>query len=182
MNATPRAAYTIVAAILMTTVQAGTAAGQSGSPEQVPKKGLATTRTARGAESPARPSSPILQRSLSWTGAVLAAGAVVLIASRRFARNAGLAEQSSGERAKVVSRVSLTPRQSIHVVRIGDRTLVIGTGPQSAPVTLAQWSDPACQDGPVPFGRLDDSTHAEDQPNDIAAIPDLISEIKGAAA
>lgn len=68
-------------------------------------------------------------------------GAIALIVSRKFARPMGIANATSNEQAKICSRVQLTPRQAVHVVRIGSHTLVIGTGPQGSPVTLAQWSN-----------------------------------------
>lgn len=74
-------------------------------------------------------------------------GAIALIVSRKFARPMGIANATSNEQAKICSRVQLTPRQAVHVVRIGSHTLVIGTGPQGSPVTLAQWTtEPAGTD------------------------------------
>lgn len=108
-------------------------------------KTQANERTSRGSPSGnPRPSSAMLERSLGWSASVLAIGAVAVIASRKFARPAGSIGDNPGERAQVLSRVQLTPRQAVHVVRIGQRTLVIGTGPQGSPVALAEWSsDPA---------------------------------------
>lgn len=91
-----------------------------------------------------RPSSAMLERSLGWSAGVLAIGAVAVIVSRKIARPDGTTGDAPGERARVMSRVQLTPRQAVHVVRIGQRTLIIGTGPQGSPVALAEWSsDPA---------------------------------------
>ena len=121
----------------------------------VPKT-LANERTSRGstAGNP-RPSSAMLERSLGWSAGVLAIGAVAVIISRKFARPAGSIGEATGERARIMSRVQLTSRQAVHVVRIGQRTLVIGTGPQGSPVALAEWmSDPAKADATEFTARL----------------------------
>ncbi len=47
---------------------------------------------------------------------------------------------SVGEPAllRVVSRTSLSPRHSVYVVKVENRTLLIGTGPQGPPSILAE--------------------------------------------
>lgn len=113
-----------------------------------------TVTKAQGADKPTRgsaagaprPSSAMLERSLGWSAGVLAIGAVAVIVSRKVARPAGTIGEASDDRARVMSRVQLTPRQAVHVVRIGQRTLVIGTGPQGSPVALAEWSSDSAVD------------------------------------
>lgn len=123
------------------------ALGQSEPETKHASNSPAASRSLRGTKATTRPSSPILERSLSWTGGVLAVGAIALIVSRKFIRPMGIAAATSNDQARITSHVQLTPRQAVHVVRIGSRTLVIGTGPQGSPVTLAQWAtDPAAAD------------------------------------
>jgi|GEM_PF-4029110 len=132
--------------------------GQSGPETKHASNSPAASLSSRGTKAATRPSSPILERSLSWTGGVLAVGAIALIVSRKFIRPMGIAAATSNDQARITSRVQLTPRQAVHVVRIGSRTLVIGTGPQGSPVTLAQWAtEPAASDA-TEFHAIDDFT------------------------
>ena len=77
---------------------------------------------------------------LGTTGVVLAlalfgAGSV---AARRF-----LPRADAGPTAmRVVGRVNLTPRHSVALLRVGDRTLILGTGPQGPPALLGEWPEP----------------------------------------
>lgn len=65
------------------------------------------------------------------------------MAARRFAPTMGL--ESSTRAVRVVGRASLSPRHTVHLVRAGGRTLLIGTGPQGAPSLIAELesSEPA---------------------------------------
>lgn len=95
--------------------------------------------------SPGRPSE-LLGRSLSLSAVILATGGVVLLLGRRFqAKGLRLAAQGSApahlaHKPRITSRVRLTNRQMVHVMQLGDRVLVLGTGSQDAPVLLAQWN------------------------------------------
>lgn len=92
-----------------------------------------------------RPATELLGRSLGLTAGVLAVGAVLLVASRKYTSRL-LPEQGLGpthaaaQRPRVTGRVRLTPRQTVHVLAIGQRVLVLGTGPQGAPELLTEWS------------------------------------------
>lgn len=58
-----------------------------------------------------------------------------------------------GGTLRVVGQVVLGPRHAVHLLRAGDRTLVIGTGPRGAPALLGEWSDPIKPEGPAtPIG------------------------------
>lgn len=39
---------------------------------------------------------------------------------------------------RVVGRASLSPRQAVYLLRVGDRTLIVGTGGQGAPSLLGE--------------------------------------------
>jgi flagellar biogenesis protein FliO len=43
----------------------------------------------------------------------------------------------------LISRICLSPKHSIHLVQIGQRVLLIGTGPQAAPSLLTEFDDPS---------------------------------------
>lgn len=54
---------------------------------------------------------------------------------------------------RVVGQVGLGPRHAVHLLRAGDRTLIIGTGPQGAPALLGEWSEPIQPEPPTrPIG------------------------------
>jgi flagellar protein FliO/FliZ len=49
--------------------------------------------------------------------------------------------QSAAGAICVVSRVSLSPKHSVYMLRIGRRVLLVGTGPQGAPSLIAELED-----------------------------------------
>ena len=141
----------------------------------VTKADKPTRSSAAGAP---RPSSAMLERSLGWSAGVLAIGAVAVIVSRKMARPAGSIGDVPGDRARVMSRVQLTPRQAVHVVRIGQRTLVIGTGAQGSPVALAEWSS----DTAIAIPDSADFTARLSIESDDSETPPASSNSNGAAA
>jgi hypothetical protein len=68
--------------------------------------------------------------------ALAACGGVVAAARHLSSRG------SVGE-IQVISRVNLSPRHSIYLVRVGRRALLIGAGPQGAPSLISELDDPA---------------------------------------
>jgi flagellar biogenesis protein FliO len=42
-------------------------------------------------------------------------------------------------RGEVLQRIMLNSRQSVYVLRIGGRVMVVGTGSQDAPQLLSEW-------------------------------------------
>jgi flagellar biogenesis protein FliO len=77
--------------------------------------------------------------------AALAAFGGVVMAARRF--TPGLAAETSGQAPRVIGRTPLTPRHMIHLVRSGDRVLLIGTGPQGPPSLLGELNPPTSAGG-----------------------------------
>jgi hypothetical protein len=49
--------------------------------------------------------------------------------------------QSAAGAVCIVSRVSLSPKHSVYMLRIGRRVLLVGTGPQAAPSLIAELDD-----------------------------------------
>jgi flagellar protein FliO/FliZ len=43
---------------------------------------------------------------------------------------------------RVVGRTSLSPRHTVHLLSVGGRVLIVGTGPQGAPSLLGELTDP----------------------------------------
>lgn len=79
--------------------------------------------------------------SFRWGGigfvlALVGLSAVVLSTRRR---SIGTGDETTSLR--VAGRVALSPRQAIHLVKVGDRTILIGTGTQGPPSFLGEWSD-----------------------------------------
>ena len=76
----------------------------------------------------------------SWWGMAgitlaLAVCGGIYAACRRFL------PQSAAGAVQVVSRVSLSPKHSVYMLRIGRRVLLVGTGPQGAPSLIAELDD-----------------------------------------
>ncbi|MFI5458906.1 MAG: flagellar biosynthetic protein FliO [Isosphaerales bacterium] len=102
----------------------------------------------RGREDVFRPSRSLLLRRASsgaraggsegWylgmagiTLALAVCGGVVATA-RRFS------SQGTAGEIRVVSRVSLSPKHTIYLLRVGRRVLLVGTGPQGAPSLISE--------------------------------------------
>jgi flagellar protein FliO/FliZ len=61
----------------------------------------------------------------------------VSVASKRF-----LPSKDTGP-FQVVGRSALSPKHSVYLLRVGDRVLILGAGPQGPPSTLGEVTDPA---------------------------------------
>src|SRR5918998_1281454 len=61
----------------------------------------------------------------------------ISLASRRYL------PQREGGPLRVVGRTSLSPRQTVYLLRVGDRVLLVGAGPQGPPSLLGELTDPA---------------------------------------
>jgi flagellar biogenesis protein FliO len=103
---------------------------------------------------PARPFPPrssIVRRAAErpegsggwWFGpAGIALALAVCGAISLGARRAGLWPQAQGATAlRVVGRTSLSPRHTVHLLSVGRRVLIVGTGPQGAPSLLGELTD-----------------------------------------
>lgn len=63
-----------------------------------------------------------------------------------------LGPRASAGAVQVVGRVSLSPKHSVYLLRVGRRVLVVGAGPQGPPALIAELDD-APQDPPeIPQG------------------------------
>ena len=76
----------------------------------------------------------LLQAAISLLGVCVLAWLVLRWASRR-----GLGVGKRGTRMEVLERLPLDPRRSLHLVRVGQKVLVIGTG-DGAPSVLSELS------------------------------------------
>ena len=77
-----------------------------------------------------------------WLGTAGIALALALfggisLASRRYG------PQREGGPLRVVGRTSLSPKQTVYLLRVGDRVLLIGAGSQGPPSLLGELTDPA---------------------------------------
>jgi flagellar protein FliO/FliZ len=92
------------------------------------------------------------ERSDSWyvgmavVAVLLAAAGGVAAATRRLSPRAG------SSTLQVVSRVSLSPKHTVYLMRAGARVLLVGTGPQGAPSLLGELDDVPASDSPVRQG------------------------------
>ncbi len=77
-----------------------------------------------------------------WLGTAGIALALALfggisLASRRYG------PQREGGPLRVVGRTSLSPKQTVYLLRVGDRVLIVGAGPGGPPSLLGELTDPA---------------------------------------
>jgi flagellar biogenesis protein FliO len=59
----------------------------------------------------------------------------VVAAARRFS------SQGAVGHVRVVSRVSLSPKHTVYLLRVGRRMLLVGAGPQGAPSLISELDD-----------------------------------------
>jgi hypothetical protein len=69
---------------------------------------------------------------MAGVAVVLAIGGGVAAAARRYAPRTGAGA------LQVVSRVSLSPKHTVYLMRAGGRVLLVGTGPQGAPSLISE--------------------------------------------
>jgi len=74
----------------------------------------------------------LLQAAISLLGVCVLAWLVL-----RWAAKRGYGVGKRGGRMEVLERLPLDPRRSLHLVRVGDKALVIGTG-DGAPTVLSE--------------------------------------------
>ena len=85
-------------------------------------------------------------RSGWWLGPVGIAAALAVVgglslASKRFGWNLGMVREVGPLR--VVGQTRLSPKQSVYLLRVGDRVLIVGTGPGGPPSPLGEVTDPS---------------------------------------
>ncbi len=73
--------------------------------------------------------------ALASVAVVLAAAGGLAVAARRFNPRPGVGA------LHVVSRVSLSPKHTVYLLRAGGRVLLVGTGPQGAPALISELDD-----------------------------------------
>ena len=66
---------------------------------------------------------------------VLAVCGGIAVAARR------LGPRAAAGAVEVVGRVSLSPKHSVYLLRVGRRVLVVGAGPQGPPALIAELED-----------------------------------------
>jgi flagellar protein FliO/FliZ len=76
--------------------------------------------------------APVGWSATALVATVLAACGGLAVAARR------MGPRDPAGAVRVVGRVGLSPRHSVHVLRVGGRTLLVGTGPQGPPALIAE--------------------------------------------
>lgn len=73
----------------------------------------------------------------AWISTViLALGLCVIVGMAATARK--LAPAGGSRKLRLIGRVGLSPKHSVHVLQVGRRVLLLGAGPQGAPTLLAE--------------------------------------------
>jgi flagellar protein FliO/FliZ len=82
---------------------------------------------------------------MAGLAALLAVAGGAALAARRFTPGAAAGA------LQVVSRVSLSPKHTVYLLRAGGRVLLVGTGPQGAPALISELDEiPPTAAGPAP--------------------------------
>lgn len=77
-----------------------------------------------------------------WLGPAGVAAAIAVWGGVSLLQKRLLPLQAAGS-IQVVGRASLSPRQSVFLVRVGDRVLILGAGTQGPPTSLGEVTDAA---------------------------------------
>ena len=77
-----------------------------------------------------------------WLGTAGIALALALFGGISLATRRYLPQREGGP-LRVVGRTSLSPKQTVYLLRVGDRVLIVGAGPQGPPSLLGELTDPA---------------------------------------
>jgi flagellar biogenesis protein FliO len=77
-----------------------------------------------------------------WFSTVGVAAALAVVGGVSLASKR-LAPARDGGSIQVVGRSSLSARHAVYLLRVGERVLIVGAGPQGAPSTLGEVTDPA---------------------------------------
>jgi flagellar biogenesis protein FliO len=104
---------------------------------------------------PARPFPPrgaVVRRSAEhpketggwWLGTAGIALALAVLGGVSLATRRGWRwpQVHSAGTLHVIGRTSLSPRHAVHLLSVGGRVLIVGTGPQGAPALLGELTDP----------------------------------------
>ncbi|WP_165246335.1 flagellar biosynthetic protein FliO [Paludisphaera soli] len=145
-----RAKLSLLVALLLALATAPAASAQDvAAPQAVPARPhieTAASKKSRGAS--LAPGSQGWWLGTAFMVVVLGAAGVVCIAAKRQAVG------GPSVKLQVVGRVSLPPKHAVFAVKAGDRTLLIGVGPQGAPALLGELDDEAVAEAPPPAARV----------------------------
>ena len=73
-----------------------------------------------------------------WTMATIGITLVLAVCGGLIAASGKLRTQRAPAGMQVVGRVSLSPKHTVHMLRVGRRVLVVGVGPQGAPALISE--------------------------------------------
>jgi flagellar biosynthesis protein FliO len=77
-----------------------------------------------------------------WLGTAGIALALALCGGISLATRRCWPQLHTGGLLRVVGRASLSPKHTVHLLSVGGRVLIVGTGPQGAPSLLGELTDP----------------------------------------
>lgn len=97
-----------------------------------------TRWTARPGMRPRAGESAQLLRPDRWSMGILGITAALAVCGAIATAIRRLAPSHVPVAATVISRMSLSPKHTLYVVQIGQRMLLVGTGPQAAPAVLSE--------------------------------------------
>jgi hypothetical protein len=77
-----------------------------------------------------------------WLGTAGIALALAVCGGISVLTRRGWPQLHAGGLLRVVGRASLSSKHTVHLLSVGDRVLIVGTGPQGAPSLLGELTDP----------------------------------------
>jgi hypothetical protein len=91
--------------------------------------------------SPAAPGSSRPRLGDGWSAGLGGVALVLAVCGGLAAAAQRLLPRAASGDVRVVGRVSLSPKHTVYLIRVGGRTLLVGAGPQGAPVLISELSD-----------------------------------------
>jgi hypothetical protein len=77
----------------------------------------------------------------TWSLAMIGITLTLAVCGGIIAAGRRLMPQAAGAGVKVIDRVSLSPKHSVYLLRVGRRRLLVGAGPQGAPALISELDD-----------------------------------------
>jgi flagellar biogenesis protein FliO len=108
-----------------------------------------------------------------WLGTAGIALVLAVCGGISLAARRGWPQARAGGVLRVVGRTSLSPRHTVHLLGVGERVLIVGTGPQGAPTLLGELTDPedlrrfVAREPEDPVGDINDNENENENQIDL---------------
>jgi hypothetical protein len=89
----------------------------------------------------------------SWALVTISITLVLAVCGLSIATIGRFRPQRAGAAIQVISRVSLSPKHAVYMLKVGQRVLLVGVGPQGAPSLISELDDSPTIEPEPPHGE-----------------------------